>query len=64
MKELSTLMIEEDLVWITYHTTKIEPNCCEVKRQHPIEIKPTPKPINITAKCLLSISICNFSLEK
>lgn len=49
---------------LTYHTTEVKANGCEVKGQHSVEIKLTSQAINISAKCLLSIAICNLCFKK
>jgi len=47
-----------------YHATEIESNSGEVEWQHSEEVKSSSKTINITAKCLFSISISNLSLKE
>jgi hypothetical protein len=46
-----------------YQCTKIKPHGSEVARKHPEKVEAVTKPVNITAKSLLTISVCHFSLK-
>lgn len=46
-----------------YQTVEVKSNGCEVTRQHPKEIKPTCKAVNVTAQCLFTVSIGYFGFK-
>lgn len=50
--------------WLVYHATEVETDSRKIEWQHSVEVKSPPEPINITTKCLLTISICNLCLKK
>lgn len=47
-----------------YHATEVKTDCGEVEGQHPVEIKLMSKSIDISAKSLLPVAICNLRLKK